>query len=62
MSISKRQKIDTENSSVVEAVAKYDRLEALSRRDRNGGLMKLKLRNKGLPEQDRSWLWITAAT
>ncbi len=62
MSISKRQKIDTENSSVVKTVAKYDRLAALSRRDKNGGLMKLKLRNKGLPEQDRSWLWITAAT
>ncbi len=62
MSIQKRQKTDTENSFVVKDFAKYDRLGSLLRHDRNGELMKLKLRNKGLPAQDRSWLWTTAAT
>ena len=62
MSIPKRQKTDTENSSVVEAVSKQESLDALLRNDRNGGLMKLKLRDEGLPAQDRSWLWTTAAT
>ena len=62
MSRQKRQKTDTKMSPAVEVVQKPEITDTLLRDDRNGELMKLKLRNKGLPAQDRSWLWTTAET
>ncbi len=55
MSRPKRKKTDTQRSSVVGATEKQELLGIL-RDDKNGRLMKLKLRDKGLPLQDRSWL------
>ena len=62
MSRPKRQKTDTKMSPAVEVVQKPEITDTLLRDDRNGELMKLKLRNKGLPAQDRSWLWTMAET
>ena len=59
MSTPKRQRTDTTKSSSLEVLLFQDQR---LRNDKNGGLLKLKLRNEGLPAQDRNWLWITAAT